>query len=48
MGLRVAEIHEQTVAKVLRHVALKALHDVMTGRLVGPDDVSQCLGVKLP
>jgi hypothetical protein len=38
MSRRVAKIDEQTIAKVLGHIALKSLNNVVTGRLVGSDD----------
>ena len=37
MGLGIAEVHQQAIAEVLGNVAVKALDDLGTGGLIGPD-----------
>ena len=45
MSLRIAEVHEDAVAHVLRYKAAEALHSLSNALLVGGNDLAQVLGV---
>jgi hypothetical protein len=44
---RVAEVHEQTVAEILRDMPLKARNHLGTGVLIGPHHLAQLFRVEL-
>jgi hypothetical protein len=47
MGLGIAEVHQQPIAEVLRHIAIKALDHGGRGLLIGADDGAVVFGVEL-
>jgi hypothetical protein len=47
VGERIPEVHEQTVAQVLRHMPLEAVDRVGADLVVGADDLAQLLGVEV-
>jgi hypothetical protein len=46
MGLRVAEVHEHTVAHVLRHEPTEPLHSLSNPLLIGRNDLAEVLRVR--
>ena len=47
MGMGVAEVHQEPIAQVLRHIAIKVLYNGGGGFLVGTHDGAVIFGVKL-
>src|SRR5688572_20493060 len=47
MGLGIAKVDQHAIPKVLRNVAVKAVNDLCTHGLIGPDDVPVVFGIKL-
>src|SRR5262245_55272110 len=47
MGLGRAKVDQQAIAEVWRNMAVKVLHDLGTGRLIGPDYGAQVFGIEL-
>jgi hypothetical protein len=47
MRLRIAEVHQEAIAQILRDIAAEALDHRGTGFLVGPHDLPQVLRVEL-
>jgi hypothetical protein len=47
MRLRIAEVDEQPIAQILRHMPAKALDHCHTGGLIGAEDLAEIFGVEL-
>ena len=47
MGLRIAEVDQEPIPKVLGNMAVKAADHLSTGLLIGAHHVSEVFGVEL-